>query len=265
MWNSIRGLSIGLSTDTFSPNGDGHQDSVTISYRLGSPAKVKVEIVSSSGSPVRALVSPTVLAAGVYTTRWDGRNGGGERVSDGQYSARVTATVSGSPVSDSRRVWVNTALGRVSASASTFSPVKAALIVHYSLARGAKVTVRVTQGSRVVRTLTPPTERLSGTYAATWDGKDSRGSPCPEGGYSVRVSADTAAGRSEALRDVYLDRSAPALTNARLSTQTLLVNGATAQVWSYYLSEQASVRLDILSSGRVVKTIGLAMKGAGRS
>ncbi len=265
VWNSIRGLSVGMSQSVFSPNGDGYEDSVTVSYRLDSTATVSATVRDASGRTVRTLQQPVQLTAGVRTLRWDGRDGSGVRLPDGSYTVRVLATVGGSPVSDTKGVSLNTSLGRLAMSPASFAPSRTRLSASYSLAVPARVTVSVMDGSQVVRTLTPRTSLAAGRYTVTWDGRTSSGAAAPEGGYAIRVVAESGAGRSTALRDAYLDQRAPVVSNGRVSSPSYYVNGGTIQSWSCYLSEDAAVELQVLRSGRVVSIIKQPGRQSGRN
>ena len=64
-----------VSRKTFSPNGDGVNDAVTLSFRLTRAADVTATVVRS-GSTVRTMRLGR-LAAGARTVDWDGKLGGG--------------------------------------------------------------------------------------------------------------------------------------------------------------------------------------------
>lgn len=75
----------------FTPNGDGVNDQVTISYDLRNieaPRQITVKIFDLSGRMVRELIDAPARS-GSFTSMWYGRNGGGELVSPGIYLYRV--------------------------------------------------------------------------------------------------------------------------------------------------------------------------------
>jgi spore germination protein YaaH/flagellar hook assembly protein FlgD len=255
VWTSIRGLSVGASPAAFSPNADGYADRASVSYRLEQAATVTVEVLDAAGRVVRTLQRPASQTGGGRSVSWDGATNAGSRAPDGRYAARVTATIGGSPVSDSVPLVVNTALRRLTLSTLLYAPASGRLTGAYAVAAPARVSVIVRQGTRTVRTLQAAVSRPTGAYTFAWDGRLADGSPAPAGGYSVVVAGDSAAGRSALVRDLALDRIAPAITNARLSGSPFFVNGATAQTWTHHLSEDASVELRLTRSGRVVRTL----------
>lgn len=71
-----------------SPNGDGVQDSVTVTYELRAPTNVQLRVVDAAGSPVRVL-ERVHAAAGSYQWTWDGRRDNGQLLPDGAYQIEV--------------------------------------------------------------------------------------------------------------------------------------------------------------------------------
>lgn len=263
VWNSIRGLSIGLSSHSFSPNSDGYQDSVALSYRTEVTATVKVQVLNASGQVVRTLQQPVSQSAGGRSLRWDGRADGGATLSNGRYTVRVTASVGGSPVSDSSVVTINNTLRRLTTSHVRYAPARGSLSGSYTVVTPSHLTVTVRQGTRLVRTLAARAYKGSGTYSLTWDGRDSTGARVKEGGYYVSVLAESSVGRISLDRSLYVDVRAPELTDVRLSTPRFYVNGATVQNWNYSLGETAQVELKISRRGQVIRTLR-ATQAAGR-
>jgi flagellar basal-body rod modification protein FlgD len=60
------------------------------SYQTAAPADVTVRIYNSEGALVRT-ISAGQQAAGTYSVQWDGRNDGGEKLSNGNYTYKVEA------------------------------------------------------------------------------------------------------------------------------------------------------------------------------
>jgi flagellar hook assembly protein FlgD/fibronectin type 3 domain-containing protein len=80
-----------------SPNRDGKLDTASISYGLGANSQVLLEVVDGWGTAVRTLASAGGVAPGSYAALWDGTNGAGVRVPDGEYTIRITATATADP------------------------------------------------------------------------------------------------------------------------------------------------------------------------
>ena len=71
-----------LGAGVFTPNGDGVNDDLDISYdllKLVAPTRVVVEMRDLAGGLVRQ-VYDGLDVAGRYVRRWDGRDGDGQRV-----------------------------------------------------------------------------------------------------------------------------------------------------------------------------------------
>ena len=81
--------SAAASPNTFSPDGDGINDTTTISYDLNVTSDVKVEIYD--GATLIKTVLSEIQESGTHTTVWDGRNSGGDIVSEKTYQFKVYA------------------------------------------------------------------------------------------------------------------------------------------------------------------------------
>lgn len=77
------GISLGVSPNPF-------RDAAGISFRLPESQIVRLEIFNARGQKVRSLLEWN-LPAGDHSASWDGRDGGGERVSPGVYLFRLSA------------------------------------------------------------------------------------------------------------------------------------------------------------------------------
>jgi len=77
------------STPAISPNGDGVNDTLSLSFTLAQPVPLRLEV--KKGAAVVASVYSAVPAAGPQTLTWDG-TALGTRVADSAYSVVVTVT-----------------------------------------------------------------------------------------------------------------------------------------------------------------------------
>jgi len=87
--NTLLGF-VSSQPETITPNGDGTDDTATVSFRLARQATVNVHIDNSSGTLVRTLVNGT-QSAGAAQVEWDGKDGAGSVVAPGSYRYTVTA------------------------------------------------------------------------------------------------------------------------------------------------------------------------------
>jgi len=76
---------ISAQPDPFTPNADGDDDCINISYSINKPAYVTLKIYDSQGNYVRTLLSNELQTAGSYASSWDGKNQEGNRENDEVY------------------------------------------------------------------------------------------------------------------------------------------------------------------------------------
>ncbi len=105
-----------VSRATFSPNGDGIHDAVTLSFSLTRGADVTATVVRA-GSTVRTMRLGR-LAAGARMVTWDGLLSGGAPAASGGYSIKVTADGSVGVTTVGRTVMVDLAHPRLTVSAT---------------------------------------------------------------------------------------------------------------------------------------------------
>ncbi len=71
-----------------SPNGDGVQDQMVLHYRVLEPVHLEISIFDEDGGRVRTMQRDHSLVGAEFEVSWDGRDGRGLPVSDGEY--RIT-------------------------------------------------------------------------------------------------------------------------------------------------------------------------------
>jgi subtilase family serine protease/flagellar hook assembly protein FlgD len=75
--------------DYISPNGDGVQDTLTLSYRVLEPVHLAFEVRREDGTRVRLVERDHPAIGSDFKFEWDGRDDEGRSVPDGKYSLRV--------------------------------------------------------------------------------------------------------------------------------------------------------------------------------
>jgi flagellar hook assembly protein FlgD len=225
-----------------SPNGDGVGESTDISFFLTTTASVTADVVNGTGTRVRRLANARSFGAGIRHLHWDGRDGSGSVVPDGDYSLELTAESPGQSDSSSRAIVVDRTLGFLDVSPQDFSPNGDGRLdtagVTFTLARSARVRVFVLHGDTRVATLEPATDVLSGQKSFSWDGKNHDGVVALDRSYRIRVEATTSLGTRALSRRVLVDTTVPrariigARTDGRRTTITLtLSEAAELKVW----------------------------------
>jgi subtilase family serine protease/Tol biopolymer transport system component/fibronectin type 3 domain-containing protein len=81
----------------FSPNNDGKIDSCKIAYEVVESSQVTIEILDGNAAVVRNLQSSS-QPPGRYSLYWDGGNGSGERVPDGEYRIKLAGALTSNPL-----------------------------------------------------------------------------------------------------------------------------------------------------------------------
>ena len=174
---------------SLSPNGDGANDSETLSYKLVRPSTVSAKLTGPDGL-ARELDSGE-KAAGRYSLTWDGTDATGIPAAEGRYHWTVSATDDlGRASTHDRSFSLDRTLGFLNVSSG-------ARRITFTLARDAKVRVAIeTRHGGILRTITAG-PRAPGAVSVTWNGRDGRGKRVRRGTYVVHVAATSTIGLSE--------------------------------------------------------------------
>jgi N-acetylmuramoyl-L-alanine amidase len=173
------------------PNGDGVDDTATISYTLGAPATVTATLTDPTGLMLTTLVSEP-RPAGPQSFQFTAEN-----LLDGSYGILLTASgPNGRTVTASTTVFVNRTLAGLAVSQKVFSPNgdgrRDTLTFAFSLGAPADVKLRILRAGRWVAT--PFAGPLAaGPQAFTWDGEKRLGRLL-DGTYEAEVSAASETG-----------------------------------------------------------------------
>lgn len=84
-------LEVGSARISFSPNGDGAQDTASFSYTLMAGAQVSARMLDAAGAPVQTLLDRQALPAGAHLLVWDGLRSTGEIPPEGSYRLELQA------------------------------------------------------------------------------------------------------------------------------------------------------------------------------
>jgi hypothetical protein len=183
---------------SLSPNGDGANDSETLSYKLVRPSTVSAKLTGPDGL-ARELDSGE-KAAGRYSLTWDGTDATGTPAAEGRYHWTVSATDDlGRASTHDRSFSLDRTLGFLNVSSG-------ARRITFTLARDAKVRVAIeTRHGGILRTITAG-PRAAGPVSVTWNGRDGRGKRVRRGTYVVHVAATSTIGLSELRAPVLIRR-----------------------------------------------------------
>jgi len=143
---------VSVQYPTFTPNGDGDQDTTNVGYQLTKKAKVRVYATSATGA-FNLILAPKALDAGMLSFAWDGTDQNGNVLPDGKYDIHIEATDLAGNFTDyvTQVAIANGGTPRASISDVKFTPV--------AIAVGGSVHVQVTvknTGTVPIKTLGPP-------------------------------------------------------------------------------------------------------------
>jgi flagellar basal-body rod modification protein FlgD len=246
--------SAAISATTFSPNGDGYHDSVTVTGS-GSADAVGWEVLvapwdgSAAGSPVRRLAGTgrSISAA------WDGKADDGSRVPDGSYRLTLRALdAAGNAASQAWTVLLDTAAPELTLTAQPgrFSPdgdgVADTTRLSWTSPAPVTGTLRILRGTTALRTW-----QISGVSGEiTWDGRDAARRLVADGRLQVAIRAEDALGnRASRSAEVVVDRTAGQLrwSPSAFFPQDADALAATATI-SVRLARAARVSLRVLDA-----------------
>jgi spore germination protein YaaH/flagellar hook assembly protein FlgD len=194
-------VSLGASSGFISPNGDGHSDRTTLSWKADEAIAGKARIFDKNGTTVRGW---TIAAAMAGSWVWNGRNAAGTTVADGRYTFRVKGLDrAGNLTIREMIVRVDRTIRSLTWARSAFTPKAGQKDrLTFVLRRKATVTVAIYQGSTLVRRIWTGRALPAGTYGWTWSGKTAAGAFVKPGTYRVIVDATSSIGPSRFARAV---------------------------------------------------------------
>lgn len=203
---------VSASADVISPNGDGVNDSVSISYAIGAPAKVSVFIQDKAGKryPLRT-DAPRVPSSDPYTLRFDGTVQGStpnvrqQVLPNGDYTWIVSATpmAGGAAQTQSGRLKVEQAAAQLPQIEDLnvtpqFSPNEDAVddVAYFTYRLPISATVSINLADPNGGTIPLLADVAEGPYAQShvWDGKRPDGSLVSSGAYTYTITARDAIG-----------------------------------------------------------------------
>jgi spore germination protein YaaH/flagellar hook assembly protein FlgD len=250
-----------------SPNGDGRMDSVTITATASGSTHWTLTVARMYGGKVGPVVR-TIAGDGTRTVaRWNGRNDDGAVVPDGSYRLSIIAwdpagnraVRSGTiVVDDTRPTFVlNVNPARIAPDGDGVADTATAT---WTASEPVSGILAILHGTTIVRSWS---FAGSSGRTATWDGRDARHRPVPEGTYTIRLGGYDATGNLTIVSQrVVVDRTVGALRwgPATFDPQDGDRLVPTSKL-SLRLSRAATVTVTIVGpGGAVVRTLANAQK-----
>src|ERR671914_508533 len=252
-----------------SPNGDRYFDVARVGFDLSEPAEVSFSIVDSEGREVRRIVDERSLGGDTkHRFLWGGRDDGGEKVPDGEYTMRVVRRDEGRVIDSLRKVTVDTVpppVTLVAARPNVIAPgepgQRPRVRIRYRGPRNQFPEFRIFRTDRG-----PPRVvfRFRGdeTRSAVWDGR-LRGRIAEPGDYTFTVTVRDAAGNlAVAPTDVPTPRLARPGTGVSVRRMTLsgplgvVTAGSAAQLELGPFARSFDFALSRLGSPRILRRGG---------
>jgi hypothetical protein len=186
------------SAPVVSPNGDGVNDTQSLTYKVVRPSAVTVSLVGPDG--VARQTTQAQAAPGTYPFQWSGRKADGSPEQEGLWRFTVAAVDDLGRTSSIER---NFSLDLTLGSPTTIGPAltvprpKPREVASFKLTRQARVTTRIETPSGVVvrklgRALVGP-----GTLTVSWNGTAGSGGTVYSGHYVAHVLATSPIGTTE--------------------------------------------------------------------
>lgn len=227
-----------------------------LQYTLGLDGYVTLKIYDSQGTCIRTLLTDSFNSRGVHTQSWDGKNGSGELVSDGNYRFAIEEEdAEGLPLGRAELTQMAARLPSIrhlSISPASFNPAAVdSAEITFDLSGNAIVTAEVYQGQVLVKTLAANFWETAGTVSLYWDGRDNNGVFAGDGKCYLIVKAFNPADEafaSTAKGYVTLEKEAPVIKDVRLGTDKVKP-GRVSLVVAYSLSEDARVTARVVTPG----------------
>jgi flagellar hook assembly protein FlgD len=191
----LNGFTLGAGPASFSPNGDGVADKLTIGFSTTERGYVDLGLMNAFGATVRSIAAPASVGSGSAT--WAGELDGGGVAPDGRYTLTISPRDAAGNVGAGQvaTVVVYRSMRLLPASPAVFYPhdgdaLGAQTTLGFALDAPAIVTWTITNAAgAVVETRYGDTLLGPGTYASAWTGRTADGSLLPTGVYYSVVRA----------------------------------------------------------------------------
>jgi hypothetical protein len=227
---------LAASPTVVTPSPDGTNDSVVVSFTLGSPAQVTAQVIDATGATVLTALDER-RPAGANSFGW-----GAHVLPDGRYRLAVMARNGTKAVSRAVDVVVDRTLAGLQAVPAFMSPngdgVNDTATFSFTLSQTVPVRLDIVQAGIVVASVFQG-ELPSGPQTLTWDGTGF-GVPLFDGTYQATFTFTDQLGDVQVTRPITLDTRAPTLT---------LVDKATLK---FTLDEPATVTVLVNQKTRIV-------------
>jgi flagellar hook assembly protein FlgD len=180
------------ATDVLSPNGDGVDDTQTLSYKLVRPSNVTATLAGPHGATVT--LAQDSEPPGMHALQWAGTNADGSRAAEGSWRFLVAATDDLGRASTAERDFtLDDTLGSLTVAAAGGAGAATAT---FRLTRPARLVATVERRNGIVVATLVRRALGAGPHTVLWDGRLVGGRHAPNGAYQIHVAATSSVGQS---------------------------------------------------------------------
>jgi hypothetical protein len=202
------------------PNADGSDDVMTVSFTLGADSVVTAQVLDQGGAPLLTLVNEQ-RTAGNNSFQW-----GAHVLPDGRYRVVVTATSGTKAVTKNADVVVDRTLAGLQVVPTVISPngdgVNDSTTLSFMLAQNVPVRLDIVQGGVLVGS--PFQGQLGiGPQTLVWDGSGF-GAPLFDGTYLATITVTDQLGDVQVSRPITIDNTPPKLALVDKGTLTFTLD-----------------------------------------
>ena len=259
---------------SFSPDGDGQNETAKLVYSPAEACEVRVGILAASGTEVlRWLRGWRKEEADTQSLTWDGRVLVKDKLTaapDGRYRFAVERRdAAGNTARQGVAVLLDRTLGFATATPAVFSPngdtVHDETVLGFRLTRKATVTLKVTLDGKTVRTLALGVLQ-AGKHTAAWDGRTRAGAATGSSRPEVAITAKSALGTSSVTEDLVVDLTRPKLSVSRTAAAKLGEAAVLSCTVSDAFSERAGLSFEVTDArGRRVSARNAGQVATGQA
>ncbi|MDN7241643.1 S8 family serine peptidase [Planococcus sp. N028] len=233
---------------------------LALSYDINQTTTITAKIYDSKNTVVKTILNNKSVTAKTNKIEWNGTNSKGQKVKDGTYKLVLSGVGANKMKAANANVSVKIDTTKPTAQTELLSSpfkfdgaVKNAVKVAFKENVTATTYVTTDKGVKVKR-LTNNQTFNSGAFTLIWDGKNDEGKFVSEGSYMYQAEVKDAAGNLFVTKTKVFsmqDWQKPVVS----STKELTYKTEGDLTFSYSLSKSASVTIQLLKNGQVVRTV----------
>jgi flagellar hook assembly protein FlgD len=244
--------SLAATPATFSPNGDGVQDTTAIAASFTESVNWTLTITDANGNAVNAFSG----TGNTMSVNWTGANASGAIVSSGTYTATVSGTANGvafpsSAVSVTVNLNPTPAIYTFSASPLTFDPTTTSTVFSAQFTVPMTWTLNIYAAGNLLEN-TYTSTAAAGSASVSWNGVNSAGVGVASGQYIGTITASAGGTMAQASAPVNIQSLTPTVTNFSVSPNPFSPSQGQSTTFAFTLNETCLVTIQIYNSANAL-------------